>query len=99
MEQLYATACAKSLRVSPTKVRLLADLVRGKKVGQAIAILNNCQSPVKVDLLKVLNSAIANAVPITINLINHYFFLHRPQYTSTYQKNQHDIITISFMKK
>ncbi len=62
MEQLYATACAKSLRVSPTKVRLLADLVRGKKVGQAIAILNNCQSPVKVDLLKVLNSAIANAV-------------------------------------
>ena len=62
MEQLFATACAKSLRVSPTKVRLLADLVRGKKVGQAIAILNNCQSPVKEDILKVLNSAIANAV-------------------------------------
>lgn len=62
MEKLYATACAKSLRVSPTKVRLLADLVRGKNVGSAIAILKNCQSPVKEDILKVLNSAIANAV-------------------------------------
>lgn len=59
---LYATACAKSLRVSPTKVRLLADLIRGKNVGTATAILKGCQSPVKEDLLKVLNSAIANAV-------------------------------------
>ncbi len=60
--KLYATACAKSLRVSPTKVRLLANLIRGKKVGTAISILKGCQSPVKEDLLKVLNSAIANAV-------------------------------------
>lgn len=61
-EKLYATACAKSLMVSPTKVRLLADLVRGKKVGQAVAILNGCKSPVKNDILKVINSAVANAV-------------------------------------
>lgn len=61
-DKLYATACAKSLRVSPTKVRLLVDLVRGKSVGSAISILKNCQSPIKEDILKVLNSAIANAV-------------------------------------
>lgn len=61
-EKLYATACTKSLKVSPTKVRLLVDLVRGKNVGTAISILKNCQSPVKEDILKVLNSAIANAV-------------------------------------
>lgn len=60
--KLYATACAKSLRVSPTKVRLLADLIRGKNVGTAIAILKGCKSPAKEDLLKVLNSAVANAV-------------------------------------
>lgn len=61
-ERLYATATAKSLPVSPTKVRLLVDLVRGKKVGQAIAILNGCKSPVKTDIIKTINSAVANAV-------------------------------------
>ncbi len=54
-------ASAKSLRISPRKTRLVVDLIRGKKVGDAIAILHNCESPVKNDVLKVLNSAIANA--------------------------------------
>lgn len=52
---------AKSIRISPRKTRLVVDLIRGKKVGDAIAILHNCESPVKNDVLKVLNSAIANA--------------------------------------
>lgn len=54
-------AIAKSLRVSPRKTRLVVDLIRGKKVGLAVAILNNCESTVKEDVLKVLNSAVANA--------------------------------------
>ena len=54
-------ALAKSLRISPRKTRLVVDLIRGKKVGDAIAILHNVESPVKNDVLKVLNSAIANA--------------------------------------
>lgn len=59
MAQIHAIA--KSLRVSPRKTRLLVDLIRGKKVGEAVAILKNCESPVKEDILKVLNSAVANA--------------------------------------
>ena len=54
-------AVAKSLRISPRKTRLVVDLIRGKKVGLAVAILNNCESTVKEDVLKVLNSAVANA--------------------------------------
>ena len=55
-------AVAKSVRMSPRKAKLVIDLIRGKKVGQAIAILNNVESTVKEPISKVLNSAIANAV-------------------------------------
>ena len=54
-------AIAKSIRISPRKTRLVVDLIRGKKVGLAVSILNNCESTVKEDVLKVLNSAVANA--------------------------------------
>ena len=57
-----AKAIAKSVRMSPRKAKLVIDLIRGKKVGQAIAILNNVESTVKEPISKVLNSAIANAV-------------------------------------
>ena len=50
-----------SVRMSPRKARLVADLIRGKKVGQAIAILKNSESTVTQPILKTLNSAIANA--------------------------------------
>lgn len=49
------------LRIAPRKVRLLADLIRGKSVVEAVNILNfttNKSSPI---LLKLLKSAIANA--------------------------------------
>ena len=55
-------AIAKSVRMSPRKAKLVIDLIRGKKVGQAIAILHNVESTVKEPISKVLNSAIANAV-------------------------------------
>jgi len=54
-------ASLKSVRISPRKVRLVADLVRGKNVVQALGILDNLpkrSSPVVKNLLK---SAIANA--------------------------------------
>lgn len=54
-------AVAKSLRISPRKTRLVVDLIRGKQVGLAVSILKNCESTVKEDVLKVLNSAVANA--------------------------------------
>ena len=54
-------AIKKSVRMSPRKGRLVADLIRGKKVGEAIAILKNSESTVTEPILKTLNSAIANA--------------------------------------
>ncbi len=54
-------AIAKSVRMSPRKAKLVIDLIRGKKVGQAIAILHGVESTVKEPILKLLNSAIANA--------------------------------------
>ncbi len=54
-------AIKKSVRMSPRKGRLVADLIRGKKIGEAIAILKNTESTCTESILKTLNSAIANA--------------------------------------
>ena len=59
---MEAKAIAKSVRISPRKAKLVIDLIRGKKIGEAIAIVSNVDSTVKEPLLKVINSAIANAV-------------------------------------
>jgi large subunit ribosomal protein L22 len=48
-------------RISPQKCRLVADLVRGKKVGQAMDLLNYTPKKSAEILKKVLESAIANA--------------------------------------
>ena len=54
-------AIAKSVRMSPRKARLVVDLIRGKKVGEAVGILVNTKSTTTETILKVLNSAVANA--------------------------------------
>ncbi|MFP3028798.1 MAG: 50S ribosomal protein L22 [Arsenophonus sp.] len=48
-------------RSSAQKVRLVVDLIRGKKVSQALKILNYTNKKAAVLLRKVLKSAIANA--------------------------------------
>ncbi|MDY0410052.1 50S ribosomal protein L22 [Virgibacillus soli] len=58
---MQAKAVAKSVRIAPRKVRLVVDLIRGKNVGEAIAILNNTQRGASPVVEKVLKSAIANA--------------------------------------
>lgn len=55
-------AIAKSVRISPIKARLVIDLIRGKKVDEAVTILENRNKKSSGMILKVLNSAIANAV-------------------------------------
>ena len=55
-------AIAKSVRISPIKARLVIDLIRGKKVDEAVIILENRNKKSSGIVLKVLNSAIANAV-------------------------------------
>jgi len=58
---MQATATLKYLKASPQKVRLVADLVRGKKVEEALHILQFTKKSSAKDLEKLLRSAIANA--------------------------------------
>ena len=59
---MEARAIAKTLRVSPIKARLVVDMIRGKKVQDALNILNNMNKKPARLTKKVLDSAIANAV-------------------------------------
>ena len=49
------------VRIAPRKVRLVVDLIRGKQVGEAIAILRHTPKAASPVVEKVLKSAIANA--------------------------------------
>jgi large subunit ribosomal protein L22 len=55
------SAVLKGVRLSPQKARLVADLVRGKKVDQALNILTFCPKKGADIIKKVVESAIANA--------------------------------------
>ena len=54
-------ACAKYVRISPYKVRVVLDLVRGKSVNEAVAILENTSKAGAEPIKKVVLSAAANA--------------------------------------
>jgi large subunit ribosomal protein L22 len=54
-------AFLKNYRQSPRKVRLLADLVRGKKVAQALQTLKFVNKRAALPVTKLIESAVANA--------------------------------------
>ena len=56
-----AKAVLRMLRVSPQKLNLLAQLIRGKKVDTALADLQFSRKRIAVEVKKALESAIANA--------------------------------------
>ena len=56
-----AKAVARMLRVSPQKLNLVAQLIRGKKVAAALADLEFSRKRIARDVRKCLESAIANA--------------------------------------
>ena len=58
---MQAKAHAKNVRIAPRKVKLVIDLIRGKQVGEAIAILRHTPKAASPVVEKLLNSAIANA--------------------------------------
>ncbi len=58
---MEAKAHLKYARISPRKVSIVCDLIRGKDVGTARAILENTPKAASELLVKLLNSAIANA--------------------------------------
>ena len=59
---MEAYAIHKMAIVAPRKARMTLDLIRGKSVKDARAILNNTNTKSSKLILKVLNSAVANAV-------------------------------------
>ena len=54
-------AVAKTVRIAPRKARLVIDLIRGKNIKEAQAILMFTPRAASPIILKVLNSAVANA--------------------------------------
>ena len=54
-------AVAKDIRISPLKVRFVVDLVRGKRVDEALNILKFASTPAARSVAKTVKSAAANA--------------------------------------
>jgi large subunit ribosomal protein L22 len=61
LEENEAKAVSKMLRISPQKLNLVAQLIRGKKVASALADLEFSRKRIAKDVRKCLESAIANA--------------------------------------
>lgn len=58
---MEAKAVGKYIRVAPRKVRLVADMIRGKSVLEALTTLQFCDKRAAGSLEKVVKSAVANA--------------------------------------
>ena len=73
---MEAKAYLNYLRISPRKVQIVCDLIRGKDVGAAMAILMNTPKAASEPLIKLLKSACANAE-------NNFSMDHSKLYVST----------------
>jgi large subunit ribosomal protein L22 len=58
---MEARAILRNYRMSPQKVRLVVDLVRGKRVNEALAILRYMPHKAAAEVSRVIKSAAANA--------------------------------------
>ena|SRR5699024_22996 len=58
---MQAKASVKSVRIAPRKARLVVDLVRGKGVDEAVAILTHTRRSGSPVVEKLIKSAVANA--------------------------------------
>lgn len=58
---MEARAHVKFVRISPRKVRIVCDLIRGKDIDAAAAIIMNTPKAASEPILKLLKSAVANA--------------------------------------
>ena len=58
---MEARAYLKYARISPRKVCIVLDLIRGKSADEAMGILKNTHKSASEYLIKLLNSAVANA--------------------------------------
>ena len=67
-------AIAKDIRITPSKVGIVLDLVRGKNVDEAIIILDSATYASAPVIKKVINSAVANAEN-NMNLPKDYLYV------------------------
>lgn len=58
---MEARAYLRNVRIAPRKVKIVCDLIRGKDVREAAAIINNTPKAASELLIKLLKSAVANA--------------------------------------
>ena len=58
---MEAKAYLRYVRISPRKIQIVCDLIRGKDVGTAMAILMQTPKAASEPLMKLLKSAVANA--------------------------------------
>jgi large subunit ribosomal protein L22 len=61
VEMTQTRAVAKYIRIAPRKVRLVVDLIRGKNIREALAILEFTPRGASPVVAKVVKSAVANA--------------------------------------
>lgn len=61
LEANEARAVVRNLRTSPTKLNLVAEMIRGKKAAEALVQLQFSKKRIAQDVKKALQSAIANA--------------------------------------
>lgn len=58
---MEARATARHIRIAPRKVRIVVDLIRGKSISEALAILRYVPKRASTVIEKVVKSAVANA--------------------------------------
>jgi large subunit ribosomal protein L22 len=58
---MKAKAVANDVGISPQKVRLVVNMIRGKRVDEALAVLRFMPTPTAKAVAKVIKSAVANA--------------------------------------
>ncbi len=58
---MQAKAVLRGVRISPQKVRLVVDVVRGKPVNMALAMLRNMPQKAAAEIARTIQSAAANA--------------------------------------
>jgi len=61
---MISRAACRFIRISPRKTRLVADMVRGKSIDEAQAILSNLEVRPRLYIKEVLKSAVANATSV-----------------------------------
>jgi large subunit ribosomal protein L22 len=59
--QTAAKAMARNILIAPRKARIVIDLIRGKRVDEALAVLRFVPKKASLIIEKVLRSAVANA--------------------------------------